>query len=150
MRELINKIIRFIQLHFSGKLTFKKFIPGIAWFFIVLFLICLPGKDLPKSNDWLNKIYFDKWVHTGMFGMLAMLFLLPVLASDLTIKKRKMYVIFIVFAVISWGLTTEFIQKAYIEGRTFDLFDWMADTIGTLIALFLSKYFYRKSERQHR
>ena len=58
--------------------------------------------------------------------------------------------IFIVFAVISWGLTTEFIQKAYIEGRTFDLFDWMADTTGTLIALFLSKYFYRKSERQHR
>lgn len=142
MTKTINKIISPIQFYFSGKLTGKKFIPGIAWFFVLLILLCLPGEDLPETNDWLNKIYFDKWVHTGLFGLLAILFMAPVFASGLSLKKKLIYVIIIAFAVSLWGLTTEFIQHAFIDGRTFDLFDWMADTCGAISAIFLSKHFF--------
>src|SRR6478672_5501393 len=89
MIKTINKILAPLQRYYSGQLTGKKFIPGIAWFFILLVLLCLPGDDLPDSDWWLDKIYFDKWVHTGLFGLLAALFMAPVFASRPS-KKKKM------------------------------------------------------------
>lgn len=113
---------------------FKKFIPGIAWFFLVLFLICLPGSAIPTPETWLNTIYFDKWVHAGLFGILTFLFIYPVSRSvnDLSFKINKAYKI--VIAAMIWGITTEFIQKFFIPGRSFDIFDWFADSFGILSA----------------
>lgn len=147
MAKAINKLIARMQVYFSGKLTGKKFIPGIAWFFVTLILLCLPGKDLPKTDWWLDKIYFDKWVHTGLFGLLAILFTAPVFGSLKTVKRKWTYVLIIAFAVSAWGLMSEFIQYAFIEGRNFDLFDWAADSFGTLLGLFISKYFFLTPRR---
>jgi VanZ family protein len=113
----------------------KKFIPGIAWFFLVLVLICLPGSDLPTVDDWLGKIYFDKWIHVGLFAVLAFLFMHPFLRSSLTLKKKWDIAIRIALSTAVWGLATEFIQKFFVTGRSFDLFDWAADTLGALAAL---------------
>lgn len=118
----------------------KKFIPGVAWFFLVLVLLCLPGSDLPKVEDWFNKIYFDKWVHVGLFTILAFLFMYPFIRSSLTIEEKWHYMIRIAIATSLWGLTTEFIQKYFIPGRSFDLFDWSADSLGALIALLFARY----------
>ena len=41
-------------------LSINRFLPGIAWFFIVLVLTCLPGDNLPKVDNWFNKLYLDK------------------------------------------------------------------------------------------
>jgi hypothetical protein len=116
------------------KISIKKFLPGIAWFFIVLVLTCLPGKDIPKVG-WLDTIYFDKWVHIGMFGGLTFLFSWPAYNSDFSTRKRINYFIKIAIAASIWGLTIEFIQRFYIVGRSFDLLDWAADSLGALIAL---------------
>jgi VanZ family protein len=116
------------------KISIKKFLPGIAWFFIVLVLTCLPGRDIPKIG-WLDKIYFDKWVHIAMFGGLTFLFCWPVYNSDFPTQKRINYFIKIAIVASAWGLAIEFIQRFYIAGRSFDLLDWAADTLGALIAL---------------
>ncbi len=52
------------------RISFKKFIPGIAWFFIVLVLMVLPGNELPET-DWLNINYFDKIMHAVVFAFLV-------------------------------------------------------------------------------
>ena len=117
----------------------RKFIPGIAWFFLVLILICLPGQDIPTVDDWLSKIYFDKWVHTGLFAVLAFLFMRPFIRSSLMVKEKWHYVIRIAIATSIWGLTSELIQKYFIPGRNFDLLDWSADSLGSLAALIFSK-----------
>jgi hypothetical protein len=31
-----------------------RFIPGIAWFFVILVLICLPGEDFTKSKQLVH------------------------------------------------------------------------------------------------
>ncbi len=142
MVTTVKKILQNIQVYFSGKLSIKKFMPGIAWFFVVLFLICLPGSDLPTSTDWLNKIYFDKWVHAGMFGLLTFFFISPIKESVLPSISKKLYVTLIVLVVIAWGLTTEFIQKYYIPGRSFDPLDWMADSFGSLISVWAYRYIF--------
>ena len=118
----------------SKKSYVKSFIPGIAWFFLVLFLICLPGADIPAVESWLNYIYFDKWVHTGLFAGLTFLFIYPVSKLDLTIAVKKNTAIKIAIATCVWALTTEFIQKYFIPDRSFDLYDWAADSFGILIA----------------
>ncbi len=121
----------------------KRFIPGIAWFFLVLFLICLPGTDMPKVASWLNGIYFDKWVHIGLFSFLTFLFIYPVHRLNLTLAVKKNTAIKIAIASCVWALSTEFIQKYFIPDRSFDLFDWAADSFGIIIAFTWSwkKYF---------
>ncbi len=118
-------------------IEWKKFIPGIAWFFVVLVLLCMPGKDIPGSS-WLDKIYFDKWVHTGIFALLAFLFMYPITGSSLRRKEKLQMYITIAIATSLWGLTTEFIQKYLVTGRSFDLLDWGADSLGALSALLFS------------
>ena len=110
------------------KILIKKFLPGIAWFFIVLVITCLPGRDIPKVG-WLDKIYFDKWVHAGLFAGLTFLFCWPFYKSDFSTQKRISYFIRIAIAASIWGLAIEFIQRFYVAGRSFDL------SIGLLTAL---------------
>ena len=112
----------------------KKFTPAIAWFFLVLVLLTLPGSDFPTLDTWLNDIYFDKWVHAGLFGMLTLLFIYPVKKLSLSHPAKINTSIKIAIAACIWGLTTEFIQKYFIPQRSFDLLDWAADSFGILIA----------------
>ena len=126
-------------------LRVKKFIPGIAWFFLVLVLLCLPGSDLPKVDDWLNTIHFDKWVHIGLFSVLAFLFMRPFIRSSLPVTDKWHWMVRIAIATSIWGLTSEVIQKYYIPGRSFDWFDWAADSFGALVALVFSKLRFFRS-----
>lgn len=125
-------------------INLKKFLPGIAWFFLVLILICLPGDDLPKVGDWMSAIYFDKWVHVGLFSILAFLFMIPFCTSDMTRINKWSFIIKIAISISIWGLTTEFIQKFFIPGRSFDLLDWAADSVGVVLAVFICRKLYLK------
>ena len=143
--QVFHKKLKMNKLSSSAvRIEGKKFIPGIAWFFLVLVLICLPGLELPTVNDWLGKIYFDKWIHVGLFTILAFLFMLPILKSKLPETEKWSYVIKIAIATSIWGLTTEIIQKFFVPGRSFDIFDWSADSLGALIALLFSKIRFLK------
>jgi VanZ family protein len=122
----------------------KKFIPAIGWFFLVLILLCLPGQKFPKTDDWLDKIFFDKWVHAGLFAVLAFLWMRPFVISTLP-KQNILQTIFkIALSVSIWGLATEFIQKYFAYHRSFDLWDWVADSGGALLAYIVCKKMMEK------
>jgi hypothetical protein len=123
----------------------KKFIPGIAWFFLILVLVCTPGKDLPKVGDWFSLLDVDKLIHAGIFGVLAFLFMYPFLKSGLPKKQQWYYCIKIALATCIYGYITELLQKYYIPGRSYDLIDFTADSIGGLLALIFSKIFFLRS-----
>jgi uncharacterized membrane protein len=119
----------------SEKPSVKSFIPGIAWFFLILVLICLPGSKIPPVETWLNDIYFDKWVHAVLFGMLVFLFIYPIYKKMiLPLQVKRNWAIKIAIAAVLWGLTTEFIQKFFIPDRSFDIYDLVADSAGILAA----------------
>jgi len=128
-------------------LTIKSFIPGIAWFFVLLILICLPADDIPDPPgwfEWMKLIRIDKLVHSGIFALLSFLFIWPIAKSGLSPKEKWNNILRISLAVCIWGLTTELIQKFFIPTRQFDLVDWAADSIGALIALLFSRKFFSK------
>jgi len=123
-----------------NKLSFHKFLPGIAWFFVVLVLICLPGRDVP-GNSFFEMIQFDKFAHTCIFGLMVILFIRPIAMSSLSKPQKLQYYFRIAVSVAIWGLATEFIQLYFVTGRNFDLWDFAADAVGcTLAYLFSKKY----------
>lgn len=111
----------------------KQLYPGIAWFFVILILISIPGYDLPKIDNWLIEINYDKLIHTFLFAVLAYLFMRPVMRSALAGKEKRNWLIRITLAAIVYGITTEFIQKFFIPGRSFNLTDWLADALGGVL-----------------
>ena len=119
----------------DNNIPIRKFIPAIIWFFIVLVLVCLPGYDLPRAQDWMHKLYLDKWIHTSIFGFMGFLFMYPVGRSGFSRTEKWHYFIRIAIAGCLWGVTTEFIQKYFIPGRSYEVADWTADSIGNGIAL---------------
>ncbi len=125
----------------------KKFFPGIAWFFVVLTLVCIPGYDLPKVDNWMIQINYDKLIHVGIFAVLAFLFMQPIAKSPLSKKEKWHYFIKIALATIVWGYTTEVIQKFFITGRSYDLTDWLADSIGGIVAMIFCKIYFLKSPK---
>jgi len=56
-----------------NKIPLRKFVPAIFWFLIVMVLLFTPGSDLPKVDNWFNIPFFDKYVHVGIFTILAFL-----------------------------------------------------------------------------
>jgi VanZ family protein len=124
------------------KLSFKKFIPGIAWFFLITYLLCIPGNEVPEIS-WTDNIpFFDKWVHAALFGGLTLLFCWPFYKSSFKNEERFQYFIRIAVSASILGLAFEFIQKYFVPGRDYDLLDWAADSFGVLVAFLLcSKLF---------
>ena len=130
----------------TTEVLFKKFIPGIIWLLFVLVLIWIPGKDLPHS-EFLFEINFDKLVHAGIFGMLGILFCWPVYNTTIARNKKIIYFIVIALLTSAFGYATELIQKYWAQGRSYDLMDWLADSIGALGAyVFCRMYFLRNKQ----
>lgn len=125
----------------AKEVSFKKFIPGITWVILVLILIWIPGKELPES-EFLFKIDFDKFVHAGLFGLLAVLFCWPYYKTDIPRKKKIRYFIIIALLTSAFGYSTELIQKYWAQGRSYDLMDWLADSLGALAAYIFSRKFF--------
>ena len=126
------------------KIPLKRFLPGIAWFFIIALLTLMPGNDLPEVG-WLDSIKnFDKIVHAGLFGGLTFLLCWPYFSSPLPFQKKTNFFTRVALAASVWGLTVEFLQKYYIRGRDFDLLDWAADSAGIIISLWICRIIIRR------
>ena len=114
----------------------SSFIPAFTWFIIVTVLLCLPGQDVPDES-WLDIIYFDKWVHAGLFGGLTFFFSLPYIVTFRATKK-----LLILIAILSafYGVLMEYAQKYVVIDRDFDYYDMLADAVGSIIAYFMMIY----------
>lgn len=126
-----------------NSVPFKQFIPGIAWFFVILILISMPGEDIPQPKgwwEWVNLIHIDKIVHMGIFAVQVFLFNLAFARSAMNRPQKARIFWGVTAAAIGWGLGTELIQRYFIESRTFDLVDWTADSIGCLVGLLCSRW----------
>jgi len=122
-------------LDLSKKLKLKLlgFIPGIVWFLVVFILLIMPGSDIP-SNDFFDLIYFDKWVHIGLFGFLTFFWQYPFSIAN---RKSIKMMLIIAILVLAYGVAMEFVQKYFTTTRTFDVTDIMADATGVIIAILI-------------
>lgn len=110
------------------------------WFLITTVLLILPGPDIPRSS-FLDEIYFDKWVHIGLFGGITFLTALPYIKAN-PANKKLLIKICIIFSI--YGILMEFAQKYLAFERSFDYVDMIADGIGCISGVFMSGIYSRK------
>jgi VanZ family protein len=77
----------------------------------------------------------DKIVHVLLYLFLSLLWLL---AYPLLIKIKWKYIL----TIIAWGILIEFLQAFFITGRSGDFFDALANSIGSLMGLWIYTYFF--------
>lgn len=107
---------------------------AILWFIIMCVLFFLPGSALPEEHGWMVMIRIDKLIHTFLF---AVLFLMWRFAFNPAIKY---YTSWLFISVVGYGFAVELIQKYWIPGRTYDLYDFLADTIGSVAGWLVYRY----------
>lgn len=129
--------------NFQLKKIEPSFLPGIIWLIIVTILLVLPGSSFPQEN-WLSRIWFDKWVHIGLFAILVILWCWALSGFKLESIKLKRYFITCALGWLAYGLGMEFIQKYFVINRFFDSGDIIADGIGCIIGLIFSWQRYIK------
>jgi VanZ family protein len=112
----------------------KNFLPAISWLIITTILLTLPGSSFPKE-DWLDKIWFDKWVHIGLFILMMVSWNWAIYKN--TNKGKGLKTIFWIMGSIwlAYGIGMEFIQHYFIPNRSFDGGDIIADAAGCGIGL---------------
>ena len=102
----------------------------VIYFISCCVLFFLPGSAFPK-DDWLEKIYFDKWVHIGLLAVFALLLSWSGFGAARPLR--------IAACLICYGLLVEWIQGRWIANRSSDLLDALADTVGAGVGLLLWK-----------
>ena len=134
---LVNILKGLRPLSFSLPMTLSRNLRltlAVLYFLFISFLFVLPGSAFPK-DDWLHKIWFDKWVHIGLFAGLALAWSWA-LGLD---HKRNLYIVFGVLAI--YGMVVEGVQHFFVANRSYDIGDWIADLVGSVLGLW---FWYRR------
>ncbi|HEX4875773.1 MAG TPA: VanZ family protein [Chitinophagaceae bacterium] len=121
----------------------KPLLPAIAWLTITTILLVLPGSSFPQE-DWLSKIWFDKWVHIGLFAVMTFLWGRMVRNNNSNISIKRKWILYVAVAVLLYGIGMEFIQKYFVPNRSFDNGDIAADAAGSFLGFLLYNRMYIK------
>lgn len=113
---------------------FKYSLPALIWALFIGFLCAIPGQDLPQS-DWFELLKFDKFVHASLFGVLVFLMARGFKKQTSSIFFFKRAGIIALLIAIPYGGILELMQGAFFENRTADIYDFIANSIGSFIGL---------------
>jgi len=109
------------------------FFLAITWT-IVIFIGCsLPGKEIPKLGLFAH---VDKVIHFSFFIVFFLLWSIRVKGNF-----RTNLCIFLI--AIAYGFGLEFYQLHFVAGRSFDVWDGIADTAGALVGWGLTSQIIR-------
>ena len=126
------------------KLT-RNSIPGILCGIVILILTGLPGSVFPHAKPLLG---FDKVVHVLMYATFAFLciwgYRKQFVANGKTYRTKALRLATIIS--ILYGGITELMQEYLVPSRTGDWYDFLADTIGTLLGISIFGLFFRKKK----
>jgi VanZ family protein len=113
--------------------------PAVLWAIIIYIASSIPAKYLPSQTFFA----YDKIVHITLFlifGLLVYRALEPIKDSGQLNLGR---IFFSIAIVISYGVLDE-IHQGSVPGRTVDIYDALADTVGGLVAGILIFFQRRK------
>lgn len=110
---------------------------------MILVLCLIPGQDLPQWH-WFDLFDLDKAVHFTLFAFQMVLTALALHPLHAVPSGRSKAWGLSFGACVAYGGLLEVMQGALLMGRTADLNDFIANTLGSLAGLV---YLYRRSRR---
>ena len=106
---------------------------GILYTFIITYVFVSPKRDFPDIDFFIS---IDKIGHFIIHALLSLIWL-----CYFFIKKRESFslklIVAIVIACITYGIVIEIYQQMFIASRQADLFDVLANSIGTIVGMML-------------
>ena len=111
---------------------------AFGWSVFIMTVCFLPANDLPK-HPFFSELQLDKIVHVFLFFVQGFLLFNPISRYKSTPKKSKLHILFVVLYCLLLGFIIEFIQEFSIESRSGDVFDFLADFFGVVLAFTLFK-----------
>lgn len=105
---------------------------GVCYTLVITVSFFAPASELPK----IDFIFIDKVAHTLVHGVLSFIWLWYVFRNDQNhISSRNVFVVLVL--CLCYGLTIEAFQHWFTLTRTFDLFDVVANGVGSLLGLYV-------------
>ena len=127
-----------------NKLT-RNSIPGILCGIIIMILTLLPGSLFPRVKPTIG---LDKLAHIFMYAGFTFSCLWgyrsQFISNGIAYKKRA--ILHAIIISLAYGGLTELIQEYLVSTRTGDLFDYIADCIGTGLGALLFYVFFRRKK----
>jgi VanZ family protein len=114
---------------------------ALLWALLIFILCTIPGQDIPHIS-FLELLRFDKFVHAAMFFVLCLLMARGFSLQTSFLFLNRHYLAISALICVAYGGSLEIIQGTWCVGRTADIYDFIANSFGVLIAV-LS---YRKTE----
>ncbi len=108
----------------------------MLWAVFILILCGIPGRDIPHIS-FLELLNFDKFVHAGIFFVMILLTVRGFLLQTTFIKLRNSAKLIAFILCVIFGGTLEILQGTLFEGRTADIFDFVANSFGVAVGLLL-------------
>jgi hypothetical protein len=117
---------------------FKYHYIGIFWGLAILLLSGLPGSDFPDLSFWRG-VTFDKFAHMLFYAVFVVLLAIGEVKHRRfsANRSRSLKVGFVLGGI--YGVLIELMQAWVFTGRSYDISDIMANTIGCLIGVIFFK-----------
>lgn len=115
-------------MKFTGISIIRKYKWSILWTCFILLLSFLPKSSFPNISFSIH--YLDKIVHFCFYFILIFL-----LQFELGKSPSKILIINSLAFSVSVGVITEFGQKYFLGGRSFEIWDIVTNIIGSFIGL---------------
>lgn len=130
--------MKFKVIHF-----FRYQFPALVWALLIYFASSIPASDLPD----IFLLKFDKLVHVGIFFVFGFL----TYRAFEPLRKRESFsikrMVLAVIIVVAYGTIDE-LHQGSVPGRTLDLYDLLADTVGGILSGgFAYMYYHWKQKR---
>lgn len=108
------------------------------WTLLILVACFTPAKEIPD----VKIPFIDKWTHFILFGTLAIL----LLCSDPSIKWKRLVIVFL--GCTLFGSLIEIFQGIFVSlGRSCELMDAVADSVGGILGIVVFSLLHRRASR---
>ena len=116
---------------------------AMLWALLILILCGIPGRDIPHIS-FLELLSFDKFVHAGIFFVLIALTIRGFYLQTTFNKVQKSAKLVSFLICVSYGGLLELMQDAVFAERSADVYDFVANSFGCLVGLFLYHWMEKK------
>ncbi|NNC95884.1 MAG: VanZ family protein [Chitinophagales bacterium] len=116
-----------------SNIKLKYHLPILFWVILTIFLSLTPGNELPKINFWQHDkiLHFIFYTVMSVFGRWS-------ITQQYKLSRIRLKIKAVLFILISaFSILIEILQGELINGRYFDIFDILANLLGTFFGLII-------------
>ena len=106
---------------------------AVLWALIIAAIHAIPGQDL-ELIQFEDLFQLDKLFHLAVFSIGTLL-----LAQPMKIQYPIRWERYTIVVYLLYGFFLELCQEAFFSDRQADLLDWVADSLGVFLAIWLMR-----------